>query len=360
MKILVVAFSMLKRSLSKKSNILIYIFTPIIALIIPILFYGNLNNTQLFAVVNNDKSIISEKILNHINDYNDMSFKIMDKKEADKKLVENRLFCIISIPENFTDEFILGKFNNIEITYTKESKEVNIIKSRINSFLNELYRSLNSSGALNTTIEVDNEIINRDSLDNRIMGFIMIFFVFTFTNSLSTIIKDRNNKVYNRILLSATSSIEYIIGQVLWNFIICLIQIVVIICFINIFNISLGISINEFLYTLLCIGFMSMAVGVFIISLCSNENQISVFSTLIIFPSSMISGCLWPIEIMSDNLQKLSYIFPQRYIFILLEKFSGSNSIYSIVTAVLLIFLVSLLFMTIGLIRLSNSVKEFI
>ena len=67
---------------------------------------------------------------------------------------------------------------------------------------------------------------------------------------------------------------------------------------------------------------MSMAVGVFIISLCSNENQISVFSTLIVFPSSMISGCLWPIEIMSDNLQKLSYIFPQRYIYILLEKFS--------------------------------------
>lgn len=371
MKVLIVAYSMFIRSINRKSTLIIYITAPIIALLIPLIFYSNINEKSTIGIVDNDRSYISKQVISDLSNNSDLKVELLTQNQAMRYLAQNKIISFINIPKIYCDDTLKNYANKIELYSLQDNKEVETLKVELEMLASKVYsvvvNTMNEDEFIqayesinNNNITINRKDIDIKMLDKIVLGFIVMFLIIIYTNSLSTIIKDRNDKVYKKVLLTSTSSNEYILGQLLWNSILLLVQSIILIVFIRIFNIKIGIEINKFLYLLIITGILAIAIGVFIISLCNNENQISIISTLIIFPSSMLSGSFWPIDIMNDTLQKVSFIFPQRYILRLVDLLQNNSKILEIVLTTTLIILMSILIMYLGLIRLDSSREDYI
>ena len=213
------------------------------------------------------------------------------------------------------------------------------------------------------------EIINRkiiwkhDSniLSTSCLGFIILFMMIIINSSLSTIIQDKYNNVQKRFLYSNIKSKEYIGAQIIWSFLLYIIQCIVIFITFKLFKINLDIGNMELFCLLAIIWFVSISIDIFSISFCKSEEQLTIINTIIVFPSCMLLGCLWPIDIMEETMQRVSLILPQRHIILLLEQLQRNENIYVIIVNILYIFLASLLLLTIGIIKIdNNNFKEIV
>lgn len=359
------------RSINRKSTLIIYVIAPVIALIIPLVFYSNINEKSTIGVVDNDNSYISKQIIDDLSNNKGVKVELLTKNEAIRYLAQNKIISFINIPKIYCDNTLKNYVNKIELYALQENNDIETLKIELEMLASKIYsaaaNTINEDDFIqvyksinNNEMTINKKEIDVEMLDQIVIGFIVMFLIIIYTNSLSTIIKDRNDKVYKKVLLTSTSSNEYILGQLLWNSILLLVQSTVLIVFMKIFKLQIGIEINKFLYLLIITGILAIAIGVFIISLCNNENQISIISTLIIFPSSMLSGSFWPIEIMNDSLQKVSLFFPQRYIFRLVDLLQNNSEILEIILTTILIILMSILIMYFGLIRLDSVREDYI
>lgn len=371
MKVFTVAYSMFKRSVNKRFSLVIYIISPIIAMLIPLLFFYDINENISIGIIDNDNSYISRQIIDELHNKEDLRISLLSKNDAEKDLVQNEVLAVINIPKNYSNDISDGYINKIELDFLQWNVDIETLKLELEMLISKIYSVAKNTENEKEFITVYNEIkyndlhvnkkyINIQRLDQMVLGFIIMLLIIIYTNSFSTIIKDRNDKTYKKILLTGTSSNEYILGQLLWNSILLLIQIILLIGFVKLFNLKIGIPIYRFLYLLIFIGILAMSIGIFTISLCNTENQISVINTLIIFPSSMLSGSFWPLEIMNDKLQKLSFAFPQRYIFKLLQLFQSNSSSLEIILTIALIVLMSALIMYLGLVKINNTREDYL
>jgi ABC-2 type transport system permease protein len=58
----------------------------------------------------------------------------------------------------------------------------------------------------------------------------------------------------------------------------------------------------------------SLGLATTVAGLVRNKNQLTLLNPLIIIPTCMIGGCFWPVEIMPDVMQQMSYLVPQRWV----------------------------------------------
>lgn len=377
MKILNIVYLLFKRSINNKTSLIIYMIVPIVGLLFPLLGHNNSNieNKVNIAMVDLDKSNISEDILKVLEEKYKFNIYCLEYSSAKKQLIDNKVLVMVVIPENFKNQLIEKKAPNIELSYLKESEDSSWLRQIINTYIVNLNILSNTArgdieifNRLYNEFKEDNLYIRVNILDNNenaqnmtysTLGFIMLFMIMMVSNSFSLIINDRNKSTYERVLRTSTSNTQYIMGHVIWNGLLCLIQSVFFIGVIKVLNINIGFNIYNFFIVLLLIYAVSISIGILIISLCKTEEQVTLINTLIVFPSCMLSGCLWPLEIMGSGFQKLSYIFPQRYIFIIMKQMQNSIDNDKIIINIVLILLICTLIFVIGIFNIERvGLKE--
>jgi ABC-2 type transport system permease protein len=129
---------------------------------------------------------------------------------------------------------------------------------------------------------------------------------------MGTILDDKKNNTWGRLGISPTSYIQIMAGKILGTFIKGWAQIIILILFGKFvlgvdWGNSLGATIIVFSIYLLSI----TGIGMFLATLVKTDAQLGPLATIIIIPTSMLSGCYWPIEIMSETMQKIAVLFPQ-------------------------------------------------
>lgn len=366
MMVLIITKYLIKGSLNRKKSLLIYILLPIICLLVPILILNNTNkiNSKInLTIVDMDNSKASTNLINVFKEKYDFHISKSDLAKGKQDLISDRTSSIIVIPDNFQEDLVNNKGPKLEIIYLRSSEEVASIKNILNSYIVNLNlltatNSLNSYEIFSSNISM----VNFNESDNQgynmlqsSLGLMILFMIILISTSFAGFLIDKNNNNLKRVITTGLTGSHYLVSYIIWSSIICLFQCSVLIFLLSFFKITFGISYIFLFFILTLISIMAISFGALSISFCKSEDEITVLNAVIVFPTSMLSGCLWPINLMSKNLQNLSLLFPQRHIFILMGLLQSEDRVESVIVESALILLICILFITISFIRINSK-----
>ncbi len=327
----------LKRLFRQKSNLLFLIVLPLIFMVIA--FSGSNGTAPLkVTIIDNDKTAITESIINNIKDKAEINFD--GEETIQNNLINNEIDYAIVIPKGYTDSLIKGEDPILKTYEAKEGNTSTAIKTSLNNYINILktfaknsngneekfYDAVKyySDGSYKLSYTSVDKGEGNKSKTNTAMAFIVLNLLFSATSATNIILKDREKNVFTRLFTTPMTRFKYIFQSLLSFLVITFVQITLyFLVFKYIFKFNLGDSPLS-LYTLFLIfGIFTISLGVFITTHSKDLRVSGTISTLVILPFAMLGGCFWPIDVMPNVLKNISKVIPTTWI-----NTSNSNILY--------------------------------
>ena len=183
-------------------------------------------------------------------------------------------------------------------------------------------------------------------------------FIFGGVLVLSTVITEKNDNVYSRLMMTSATKGSYLLSKVMLAVAFALIQSVIMsISFTFFVKSNIGISPCQFFIVLflegLIFSLVSLCSGLFINSVAAS----SLFAFAIWSMSALLAGTYFDISNASDLYKKVALIMPERWAMLAVTRFvNGDNSGYSLILCATAAFLV--IIFVVGIIGLKLSDDE--
>lgn len=309
----------------------------LLILILPVVHiyttYQQYQNTFQYhiGVADYSKDTLSKLIIEQLTQSNVVIIQSDQVKELEDKLIKNEIQYAIVIEQGLEQD-VMEQQSYRKIRGMSLSDDGNSIplKLKLNSFLSATKTIAgvsfddvqDFSSALNrlqqTQFTIAEQVEDTKAKDTYAgLVNVLAFDIFFLLISLSLIfLKDKEKGIYNRILVSPVSSFSYYIQSTLLFILIGMIQYVLGHIFIN-FLIGTSITASHLGYIsfgiLLYVACLAI-LGQFIVAASKNSKIGFSLLPVIVIPLGMLSGQLWPREIMPAVLQRISYFFPTSWI----------------------------------------------
>ena len=215
--------------------------------------------------------------------------------------------------EDVTSGLIGG---NIELAAVIDPDgSVRLISMKETEIENAVALCIEQSTAGNGISASVNEIPERGMSVSNSLGF-MIFKTLTSGNLLAALlIKERNNKMKDRILLSGTGTGKYIGGMTAVYLFFMMLGSVIYWLTGVILNFDFGMRNSlGFLLVVFSANVLSVSLYVFASAIAKKEDSLWFMGTFVLMPMALFSGVLFPYEYMPDVMQAIGACFPQRWI----------------------------------------------
>lgn len=371
-QILLLTKSILKRTFRKKSNIIIFILLPLLAVFIALFLNASGASYSRIGVVDLNKSYLSKDMIKSIDSKKNFVVTKLSQNDINKQLLDKKVDCVVVIPKDFHDEIINGKFKKLDIRSIRGEDITSWIKNYLNYYIDNLNNiSVVSNRSEKTFKNMYDGFKKQDlklsyktigdktkskSVTKQSIGLLLVFMLIASSTASSFILKDKGNKTYYRIFCSNTSKSKYIIANIIASFIIFLIQIFVIL-FMAMFVLKLNFYINtSTMFIILCsFGFVSIGFGIIIAAFSKSLNQSSYLSNILITPTCMLSGCFWPLDMMPSFMQKFANIFPQTWILKTIDSLQQGMSFTEVIPYIMVVMMFALAFFIIGILKLTKD-----
>lgn len=206
----------------------------------------------------------------------------------------------------------------------------------------------------------DKTAVDYDSIKHSFMGYILFFSMFTMVFGIGSIVEEKENRVWQRQLVSPVSATAVLMGNMLTSVIVGMLQMSFLMIFSQlIFGIDLGDNLPAILIVLTCYVLSITCLGLLLSGLVNNSMQLGSFSPVVVVATSMIGGCMWPLEIItSDVLLFLADLMPQRWAYVGLKAIIVNNGGYSdIVMPVIYLLIIAVVLFALAMIPYTKSVK---
>ncbi|MBN1803392.1 MAG: ABC transporter permease [Candidatus Lokiarchaeota archaeon] len=272
------------------------------------------NDTQfsdLFINVLKADDRVSVSILNSI------SFDLASERA--KVYGGNNYYALLVIPADFSEE-MLNFSTHIQLSIYVDGSDPQTISSvfaavteAIGEVLNEISGAEDPHLELNTIyVAGSSDLRPIDSLGPGILSFaIFLFMILTVTGGFT---KERLTGTLFRVKTTSTSKSEFVLGYLLGNSLIALVQSVLLLVIsvlffqIHIVGNILLLFFILFVYAMSCVG-----LGIFASTFAKNELQAFQFIPLLLIPSMFFSGFIFPINSFPEVFQVISYFIPMTY-----------------------------------------------
>ncbi|MCX8130038.1 MAG: ABC transporter permease [Clostridia bacterium] len=190
------------------------------------------------------------------------------------------------------------------------------------------------------------ESVKYDGKAQNSLGFAVMFVMFTLIMSAGEILDEKKNNTWGRLGITPTGKGTIMLGKVLGTFLRGWVQLLFLILF---GRFAMGVSWGNSLLTtviLMSVYLLSVtSMGLLLASLVKTNAQLGALSTIFVICTSMLSGCMWPADIMSPAMQKFSAIFPQYWAMKgLMSTVVGNLGLSSITTPLLVLALMGIAF----------------
>lgn len=248
----------------------------------------------------------------------------------------------MTIDKGFSDKVLQGKSQKLNIRSIANSEITEWVKAQTN-YLLENYNiigdvALGNEDTFNRILQ-KNQQLNYDvkqvtltdrsrskAVSSTTTGFLLILMLGSTSVIYSGILADKSSQLYHRLMLSNLSRFRYMLSYVCVGFVAFTIQIVIMLSLLKVFNISFCSDITSFdyffLFSLLAIGF-----GLLIGAITQNSQQSSQLANLIVMPTSMLAGCLWPLSITPSYMQAIGKLLPQNWVLSAIAIFQSGGTL---------------------------------
>ncbi len=301
------------------------------------LVFGYAVNTDVtnvsFAVFDRDRTSLSREFLQQViaSPCFEM-YAYLDSPEQSLYLIEkDYIDFYIEIPKNFGKNVKIGKPVSLQVILDgTDSSRASVIQSYINaltlSYTQERFVSTikiklmqrqKYGVSIGTTQLIPRYWFNQDlkSINFYLPGVIaLIISLITIMLTAMSIVKEREAGTMEQIKVSPLKPNEYIIGKLVPFAIIAFVDIIIITA-IAIFWFGIPFR-GSFIFLLLCGAvyiISTLAIGLFISTVSSTQQQAMLSSFMFFVPAIFLSGVIFPIYSMPRIFQIITYLNPMRY-----------------------------------------------
>jgi ABC-2 type transport system permease protein len=316
-----VAERVLRQIWHDKRVLLFMLFVPSIAMILfGFSFSGNIEGVRV-AILDEDKTELTHSIIDNLLD--DQTFHAAVLTEVvlnpERLLLDNGYQAVIRFPNKFTSlyyaHFAMGVATSaqgtIELTLDESDPQ---ISAAVQKGLADALMHVGEGGPVNVAIHNLYGVTVRfiDSFAPAIMGMVVAFICTVLT--LLSIVREKVDGTFARIWVSPVRRAEFILGYLAAFGLIALAQSILVI---SIGKLVFDIVINGSLFwTFVCVILFavgSVGLGTFLSALAQTESQAILSFPLVLLPSVLLSGMMWPLQAIPKILRPLSYIVPLTY-----------------------------------------------
>jgi ABC-2 type transport system permease protein len=282
--------------------------------------------------------------------------------EAQSLLDENKIIGFLTIPNEFTASLQNSSPVDLVITTGSESNSQKVESARLvlesiaaeMTLESQIIASLNQMGAMQanapeeyqvfdtervlaqahsqfetsqtrplievkqSTPQQDSEQVNAvDLSQSAVPGFTVLFVFMAAQTTARSIYEEKKMGTFRRLVAAPLNKVELMIGKILPNFIIALVQILVIFAFGSVGMRLLGLtpmpverSPLGLILVAVVLALCSSAFGIAIAGIARTENQIGGLSTLLLWGMGLLGGSLIPLFILDRFLGYIPMIVP--------------------------------------------------
>jgi len=299
------------------------------------------------------------------------------RQEALNTTNHNVLGAVIYIPNDFETQILSGNKSNMIVFEATTDARITLLKSNLDSFVQSVSRYAEITGynkaslktLLNTSVEneMSKEIVgievgntlqlttqqqDQKSSIGYSLAFLTIGFLFSGVFIAATVVEERQNRVYNRIVLSKSSIINYGLVKLGLIFITVMIQTSILAIGIKlIVKTDYGIPFSSYIFLVLGLGLIFNTFSVVIGIITNNVLTSNYIAFLVWCLSDLLAGLYFPLDAAAGWWGKISMMMPQRWVLraseMLMAGKSGVYSMYILVVVSYLIVISSVGFMAI-------------
>lgn len=359
----------LKVTFRKKSNLILYIFAPMIGILISLVIYGGHDQSNVrLGVINKDNNYIANDVIDYMKKSGNFQISGIKETEINDQITSGKLDSVLIIKNGFSQSVSEGKPGNIELTSIKGEQGTAVIKSYLYNYINniaamskvangnvavfkELYDNYKDS-SFNLSVSSVKDKSKSKNMTAYSIGYLIMIVLMSAGNLSEIILKEKQNRTYFRISTAPISSKKYIMANVILNFVIVSLEIVItLLALTKVFKIDTGIPFLELLSLLLLFTFVAIGFSLLTIAFSKSSSGVGALQNLIVTPTCLLSGCFFPIEIMPKYIQRISDFMPQKWVLTGLTSLQEGDSFMSIYMNILIIIAFAVVFFLVAIYR---------
>lgn len=320
-------------------NLFLYFVFPVMAILLATLIQGGTGETELrIGIVNHDGGqAITKGVMDSVGRQDSMLVSEIEENEIKELIASGELDAAIILPAGFAQSLIVGKPANVKVVSIKGAQVTGHVKASLDQHINNMvsigkvakgdeakfnafYEEFQKTGFELSAEKVEDRSINYNKT-NQSIGYLLILMLVSASNLSGILIKERENRTYYRLLSSPINPRTYVLSNIIVNLIMMMLQIAVtLLIMINIFRVDPGIPYWSMFLILVLFALVAIGLSLVIVAFSSSSSAASGMQNLILIPSSLLAGCMFPLALMPATMQQLAHFLPQYW---LLDTFSN-------------------------------------
>lgn len=326
-----ISLNILRQLFRKKGSILVLFVLPVVGLLVPVMMFSSAGqSTMRVGYVDLDKGAVSQALITSLSGQTDMQVTDASAVNIETALSDSKLDVVLTIPAGFEQSLLAGTPQMIQIQSIQGASMTAWVKAFSNFYLGnvETLRKaaqgdqtqfnilFDSWQAESTKIErIDVKDVNKSlNITYLGMGFLIQFMLVNAGRTASLILDERKNLTLSRMRISPIRANVVISSNVLVNVgVVTLQTLASLIVLRYILNVETGAPIWQLLLLLLPLNIAGVAVCLMLVSLAKDQNQLGTLLTIFVYPTCLLSGCFWDIQMMPPVMQKIAWFLPQRW-----------------------------------------------
>jgi len=282
-------------------------------------FSGDITDVRV-AFVDEDQTDLTESILESLQDNDAFIVTVLNQvDDPERLLLDSGYQAVVRLPEKFTSlyyaHFAMGVATSaqgtVDLTLDESDPQ---IAATIRMGLADAMMDLGEGGP----VEIETrelygvEVRFIDGFAPAIMGFVVMLISTVLT--LLSVVREKVDGTFSRVWVSPVRRAEFILGYVIAFGMIALVQSLVVLTIgKTVFDIVINGSIAWAFGCTILFAVGSVGLGTLLSSLAQTESQAIVFFPLVLLPSVLLSGMMWPIQAIPRLLRPLTYLVPLTY-----------------------------------------------
>lgn len=364
----------------KRRNLFLFFGLPLIGIFIAFLAYGPSGQDSLkIGVVNGDQQQIANDTVHFLESLQNVRVEKINEAEVNDKIAAGTLDCAITIPQGFSKSILAGKPENLQIVSIKGSSVTSFVKSYLYMYLDNI-TSIRKAADGNSAVfekmymnyQQDHFKLTVHSLKDtsyskamtyQSIGYLVMIMLFSAGNFSGTIISEKENRTYFRLLSTPISSRQYVLSNIAVNLLVMLVQVSITIFFMkDIFHIQTNVSYWQFAVVMMLFSLTAAGLSLMLVSFAGNSASFGALQNLVVTPTSLLAGCFWPVEIMPKAVQKIADFLPQRWALDTISKLQQGNQLGSLYLNLLILLAFAAAFFLVAVYKFgkNNSVRNIV
>jgi len=339
------------RLLRLRDEYLVFVIMTAMALGLTFIFGFSFNGYRpSVIIVDEDNSLYSKDFIEELRQIETFRFVDMDVNSASKSVEEGDAVVALVINEGFQnniqkgnkitigqikvkdDTYILtlqetvrslimkmaGSKKIAEVTADFISSQKPVNKEEIESYA---YKNVMDSWKYKNPLKIISTVADTgenfgyDAMKHSMIGFTVFFSMYTMVFSIGTILSDKRYKTWDRILISPIPMPSILGGTMIVSFLVGIIQMAVLVLGGKyLIGIDWGNSTAGIMLVVTVFVFAVTSLGLMLSGIVKTQAQLGAMAPVILTSTSMLGGCMWPLEIVNNKvLLFLAELTPQKW-----------------------------------------------